>query len=685
MKLHPFTSLLRPSVQPVFHQQVHFGDARPPDSFEVKNKKLEPDDPQNLKAIQLLQSGDVEAYNAMHSKLFREGKLLNFNLSAFEGYDFSGRDLKGADFTGAYLERANFSGANLELSSFVNATLRLCDFTNAKMKLCDFSSSDIAGSNFTQAELQNAIFKESGIISTKFNQANLNKSVFTKSNPMEGVDFTGANMTGALFNHLFGNFVTMIDVDLTDATLDSSDLAGNDFSGAVFKNTSLSGTDFKTAKFEGATIDTKALMIVLLSANLMGINKNLSVTGRGEEIYQAMAGDGSDFKQDRILEALMLDYLPVLMSDASGETRQYLDAFTYSVDRSWYRKATTPWVSETSGTHPLEAEMLLLWRHPRMMDFVKNLGLATSAPFDMKGKRVGSNNLGSTAVQNWQDIGLLAHDFKRWKFDARVGENGKTLLEDYGFQLIDWRPTDETFGKGYLLTKETNPFATMADETKIEFRRGYVLVTNPQAGTLVIRNSSKIFGRDLMAHPAYFSSESLSNVEIKNLVPNGDDRFTHIMDYPHYKTMSRQENIRFLLNELMSVRADYRRWKFDVSAKDGEGMSTAHLSPGFMKTLETARNLVIKQETDYFLAQMENLDAPPPKLLKLAFVDPEYPPYVPLGKADSPVEFVLNNDNLMALTQLIDPAEGEEAAYDPKLVAFLTQGVQYENAELLIM
>jgi hypothetical protein len=110
-------------------------------------------------------------------------------------------------------------------------------------------------------------------------------------------------------------------------------------------------------------------------------------------------------------------------------------------------------------------------------------------------------------------------------------------------------------------------------ETMMEFRRGYLLVSNPRRGTLVIRNSSKVFGRKTLRNVAYwapwgyrngFSYEELLDTSQRNI-----ERWMHpVLDARVVKSKESTESIYFLLRQLDVIRDFNRRQKFETFHSD---------------------------------------------------------------------------------------------------------------------
>ncbi|MBY0404617.1 MAG: hypothetical protein K2X66_12010, partial [Cyanobacteria bacterium] len=146
--------------------------------------------------------------------------------------------------------------------------------------------------------------------------------------------------------------------------------------------------------------------------------------------------------------------------------------------------------------------------------------------------------LTDTALKAWASIGTLTHSFRFWKWDAKGGE--KSLLAKFGFRSLPMGRPGDAFGKGFVYQDEKTGCT-------IEFRRGYLLATHPEYGTLVVRNSSPAFGRNLMEHPAYLLPNSLTLDEIKAFNPEHLPEKCHILNRDLYRKPSQSKIIQRMI------------------------------------------------------------------------------------------------------------------------------------------
>jgi len=180
--------------------------------------------------IYLLEHNQVELFNQLRV----ETPYLRLDLS---GVSLEGMDLKGADFQGAALEDTDFKGADLEGASFFRARMNGADFSGARIDRTNFSQAEMLNTtlnhvtgtapDFSQAILVNASLtgitdlREARFDSAELAQCNFEGSRFpgavfdhadftlasgvnvdfSQTESMNDIIFTGANLTGARWNH----------------------------------------------------------------------------------------------------------------------------------------------------------------------------------------------------------------------------------------------------------------------------------------------------------------------------------------------------------------------------------------------------------------------------------------------------------------------------------------------------
>ncbi len=149
-------------------------------------------------------------------------------------------------------------------------------------------------------------------------------------------------------------------------------------------------------------------------------------------------------------------------------------------------------------------------------------------------------------------LGRAAYSFHWWTVLASRGkvEWRKSLLEEFGAIAVPARKTDKRdpslsenhpgYGNGFLITPgsvagdyfEWNPKnpttfpriqKSFDRELTIELRRGYVAISHPRKGTVVVGNASSVFGYDAFPYtiglfsPAHFDHTTITELDQKKL------------------------------------------------------------------------------------------------------------------------------------------------------------------------
>ncbi len=187
---------------------------------------------------------------------------------------------------------------------------------------------------------------------------------------------------------------------------------------------------------------------------------------------------------------------------------------------------------ELRHSHANLVELMALLNHPREKDLnPERIGRLVSAITSTFRYSLAPDG---RMVRNWATIGTLGFSFGFWKYDTRQSPSrkGPSLFEQYGLERCPERPSDtfaagpkkgqHWFGPRFLLRPRQKSFSyrkvNAAGEyevkkfdasTSIELRRSYISVSHPNHGTLIIRNSSRVFGRDLFPFPAYWSARHI--------------------------------------------------------------------------------------------------------------------------------------------------------------------------------
>ncbi len=339
------------------------------------------------------------------------------------------------------------------------------------------------------------------------------------------------------------------------------------------------------------------------------------------------------------------------------------------------------------GWHPNEAELFLFLRHPENLNReIKKTGPITKALTSITRFR---ERVPDATVKAWSDIGFLTHAFKFWRYDTLYKES--SLFCKFGFEAI----SKDKFGQGFLFNPAhpSNEFTALDPDTRVVFRRGYLLVTHPAHGTLLIRNSSKVFGRDLLLHPAYYRPTGLSLEELKNYEPITDDSLKNILTPELYSSRGNtisldgtniEEHVVFsrlklpvLVNELLKLKTEYRRWKLDTKAferQQGRKIFTGHQSPGLKHILG-------------FIDYLKDFGNQP--LPDLAFTHPDYPPFEPYSfqnrQGTSENRFKITDEHLQELRDFAYGSWSRQKYPNSHWVRFLHQAGVEKRGELVLL
>lgn len=326
------------------------------------------------------------------------------------------------------------------------------------------------------------------------------------------------------------------------------------------------------------------------------------------------------------------------LQDQAGHLLFYYDK-NYIAHIAW--DAESAWGKRGVNSHPNEAELCLFLRHPQ------NLGRKGDAPGKIAEALSNLNNyhdkrafiyreMTDVTLKALADIGLLTYAFRNWRFDTQGGT--ESLFSKFGFTPINERNSNK-FGNGYRY-KPDGMFSSFAykpldHKSEFEFRRGYLLVTNPAHGTLVIRNSSQVFGRDLMKHVAYYCDGSFPIEKMSSIDPDKDKKhFSPVFSADLYSpSVSKYEsNLTFLTSELLNLKANYQDWKLRTVKERAFG-ETPH-----------GRDFIgcsASEGLPHIVQYLKGLAAQHKTLPAIAFINPDYPifdGYIPNEKKISLAE-----------------------------------------------
>lgn len=162
--------------------------------------------------------------------------------------ELAGKNLRELD-----LSRIDFKGANLSASDLYGADLSDANLRRVNLKGATLDRANIARADFSDANLEGVSLLRMTIFTTlerdpreapKFTGANMQ---FTKlSGWLDGTDFSGCNLTGAVFG--------LQDAHNEGLLASRVRLVGANFSGAVMTGVDLSGSQLTHAHFAKATV-----------------------------------------------------------------------------------------------------------------------------------------------------------------------------------------------------------------------------------------------------------------------------------------------------------------------------------------------------------------------------------------------------------------------------------------------
>ena len=225
-------------------------------------------------------------------------------------------------------------------------------------------------------------------------------------------------------------------------------------------------------------------------------------------------------------------------------------------------------------------------------------------------------------------------------------------------------------------------------------RRGYMAASNPlqkEHGTLIVRNSSLVFGRDKLKHPAYWTERSYDREGLAKLTQREiEDDFSHSLSPALYQRDGGRRFVQAGLKAteaLLALPEHYYAQRYDTryeSAWQQVGAGEAkliggHASPSFA-------SFVSRLERMYLLSSEGRLGYPMPEL---CFVNPDYAPWgeLPYTNADGQqtTRLAINEEQLEGLGRL---AKGEQRVEDldhTGLREFLQQAGLNQAGQLMLV
>jgi hypothetical protein len=189
-------------------------------------------------------------------------------------------------------------------------------------------------------------------------------------------------------------------------------------------------------------------------------------------------------------------------------------------------------------------------------------------------------------MNTWAQVGSLGMGFNRWKWEAATPYKGMgpmgalpPLVQSGVFEKVPERESDAVYGPAVA---HRDPSTGLC----VELRRGYIALSQPGMGTMVIRNSSHHFGRDLFPEPAYYSKKEMKAGEwfSPEALLAGAGGFLPVLGKELNRTSALQEKhhgaMRQLLAGLERVMETYVDWT--------SGFYQGTPPPGFVVLLKLA-------------------------------------------------------------------------------------------------
>ncbi|MDP6751038.1 MAG: pentapeptide repeat-containing protein, partial [Candidatus Poribacteria bacterium] len=236
--------------------------------------------------------------------------------------NLSEANLSNVILEGVNLENANLEGADLSQANLTNANLRYnTKLANAKLEQAVLDGADLQGNGTVKdvATLSQASFRQANLQSANLRELNLSQ-----------VDLTEANLRYATLIDVNLSTATLVGADLQQANLELADLSQADLRNADLRYARLQGANLVNATLTGAylnqinfnedTIFPANFFDLAFRVNTNSNNQTLKLLGSGTYVITqapqngALTGSGPEFQ-----------YTP--NTDFYG-----LDSFSYTVD-----------------------------------------------------------------------------------------------------------------------------------------------------------------------------------------------------------------------------------------------------------------------------------------------------------------------------------------------------------------
>lgn len=309
--------------------------------------------------------------------------------NSFEGFDFSGMNLKDVKASGLKAAEADFTLARLEAGELREADLHGTRLIAASLEQADLSGARLRSARAALAQARKAVLKNADLSLGSWMGADLREA-----------DLRSADLRGASLEHADLRGADLRGADLRDTFLGNADLRDARLEGAVFSN-----TDVLSALISFAQLDD-AQRSGLCATRDAAAGANTGVWIIVEAIPSSRFSGGYEYR--RIFEERDLLY--------SGST---LAAVPYAECAQAADEARVNWNTPVSGgrlsgSFGFEVAHALLERANRREDLLARIGAVQSA----------------AAARHAELLSMPQFEAKRAELIARVEERARRLMED---------------------------------------------------------------------------------------------------------------------------------------------------------------------------------------------------------------------------------------------------------------
>ncbi len=356
-------------------------------------------------------------------------------------------------------------------------------------------------------------------------------------------------------------------------------------------------------------------------------------------------------------------------------------------------------------THASQAELMLLFNHPGISSSKRAMTEVCTAltATDIFARREVTSIPRGTLHSIFGRVGQLTFGSLRFKYDSRTTKGcPKSLLEEFGFRDILDAPETKLLGKCFVWQtprKESLRIVSNDPEGKarllnldgrtiIVLRHSGIAIHHPDAGSLWIRNSSLIFGRDTMYSPAYFAPK-MPREWANRLRPDGLSRMYNVACHEifHHSNRELLQQVEGLLDQAEAFLHLYRAWKFDTNRhtawkplKNGHyRVKGLYLSPGFAP--------IVDRLSDWFAETHSASGARTGLVPSIGFVPAAHLPFTFLRGRDGLSEkngVAMTPRNLTLLQELASGDSDLQELQDTDLWRFFQHAAIYQEGELIL-